>query len=362
MTAVTGETGAGKTLSSRPSSCWSAGGPTPRWCATARPRRWSRAASCVDGERDRAAPGRARPTAGRGPTSTAGWPPRRAGRAGRAARRPARPARPPVAARSAGAARRARPVRRHRPRARCRGPQGAARRSSASWPSSAATSGRGPARSTCCGSRSTSSTRPGCPIPTRTSSSTLVEDRAGRRPGPPGGGPRRARAARRRRRCVGRRGRRRWPPSTGGRPFAELVSRLRSVEAELADVASEVRAVGEAIEDDPARLAEVQERRRLLHELRRKYGDTCWPRSWPSTPRPSDPPGRSWRTATGWPLELDARRRRCWPSWSGRAGGRPGPARRRRRAWPTRPRPTCASWPWPSAESWSRSATTPATT
>jgi DNA repair protein RecN (Recombination protein N) len=59
----------------------------------------------------------------------------------------------------------------------------------------------------------------------------------------------------------------------GRGPFNDLVSRLRGIEAELADVASEVRSVGESIEDDPARLAEVQERRRLLHELRRKYGE-----------------------------------------------------------------------------------------
>jgi DNA repair protein RecN (Recombination protein N) len=59
----------------------------------------------------------------------------------------------------------------------------------------------------------------------------------------------------------------------GRGPFTELASRLRGIEAELADVASEVRAVGESIEDDPARLAEVQARRRLLHELRRKYGE-----------------------------------------------------------------------------------------
>ena len=59
----------------------------------------------------------------------------------------------------------------------------------------------------------------------------------------------------------------------GRAPYEELVARLRGVEAELADVASSVRAVGESIEDDPARLAQVQERRRLLHELRRKYGE-----------------------------------------------------------------------------------------
>jgi DNA repair protein RecN (Recombination protein N) len=46
------------------------------------------------------------------------------------------------------------------------------------------------------------------------------------------------------------------------------------VAAEVADVAAEVRAVEEGVDEDPARLDAVRERRRLLHELRRKYGDT----------------------------------------------------------------------------------------
>ncbi len=58
----------------------------------------------------------------------------------------------------------------------------------------------------------------------------------------------------------------------GRRPFAADEERLRSLEAELADVASEVRATGEAIEDDPAGLAWRRERRQLLVDLRRKYG------------------------------------------------------------------------------------------
>lgn len=58
----------------------------------------------------------------------------------------------------------------------------------------------------------------------------------------------------------------------GHGPFTELVERLRSVGAELADVAAEVRRTGEGIEDDPAALAQVRERRQLLVELRRKYG------------------------------------------------------------------------------------------
>lgn len=57
-------------------------------------------------------------------------------------------------------------------------------------------------------------------------------------------------------------------------PLADLASRLDGVAAELDDIAHELRERDERFEDDPGRLAEVQERRRLLSELRRKYGAT----------------------------------------------------------------------------------------
>src|SRR5690606_15285589 len=57
-------------------------------------------------------------------------------------------------------------------------------------------------------------------------------------------------------------------------PFAEHETRLRAVAAEVADISAEVRGVSETIEQDPARLNEVRMRRQLLHELRRKYGET----------------------------------------------------------------------------------------
>jgi DNA repair protein RecN (Recombination protein N) len=60
----------------------------------------------------------------------------------------------------------------------------------------------------------------------------------------------------------------------GRGPFEEAAARLRGLLVEVADVAAELRAAGEAIEDDPERLRTVRERRRLLRELRRKYGDT----------------------------------------------------------------------------------------
>ncbi len=60
----------------------------------------------------------------------------------------------------------------------------------------------------------------------------------------------------------------------GRSPFADAAARLRSVAAEVADLAAELRHVGECIEADPERQAEVGARRQRLQELRRKYGDT----------------------------------------------------------------------------------------
>ncbi|MEA3077687.1 MAG: repair protein RecN [Actinomycetota bacterium] len=60
-----------------------------------------------------------------------------------------------------------------------------------------------------------------------------------------------------------------------GRPaLAAFDARLRSLQAELSEVASELREEGEGLEDDPERLAELRVRRQLLRDLRRKYGDT----------------------------------------------------------------------------------------
>ena len=57
-------------------------------------------------------------------------------------------------------------------------------------------------------------------------------------------------------------------------PFTELVARLRTAQAEVADVERELRLVAEGIPDDPGRLDEVRARRRALRELQRKYGET----------------------------------------------------------------------------------------
>jgi DNA repair protein RecN (Recombination protein N) len=60
-----------------------------------------------------------------------------------------------------------------------------------------------------------------------------------------------------------------------GRVALEPVEqRLRALGAELADVAGELRDLAETLEGDPARLAVIRERRQLLVALRRKYGAT----------------------------------------------------------------------------------------
>lgn len=55
-------------------------------------------------------------------------------------------------------------------------------------------------------------------------------------------------------------------------PFDTVTTRLRDLHAELADAAAEIRDTGEQIVDDPERLEAIRERRHLLVELRRKYG------------------------------------------------------------------------------------------
>jgi DNA repair protein RecN (Recombination protein N) len=59
---------------------------------------------------------------------------------------------------------------------------------------------------------------------------------------------------------------------TGRAPLEGLDRRVRDAMAELADLAAELRSVVETWEDDPERLDEVRARRRLIHELLRKYG------------------------------------------------------------------------------------------
>jgi len=56
--------------------------------------------------------------------------------------------------------------------------------------------------------------------------------------------------------------------------FAPLVSRLRDVQAELEDLSREARTSSEQVESDPERLAAIGDRRKILQDLRRKYGES----------------------------------------------------------------------------------------
>ncbi|MGA2836002.1 MAG: DNA repair protein RecN [Acidimicrobiales bacterium] len=60
----------------------------------------------------------------------------------------------------------------------------------------------------------------------------------------------------------------------GRAPLEALDRRVRDSMAELGDLAGELRAVVETWEDDPERLDRVRARRQLIHELLRKYGPT----------------------------------------------------------------------------------------
>ncbi len=57
-------------------------------------------------------------------------------------------------------------------------------------------------------------------------------------------------------------------------PFSDVAERLDAVASEIADLTAEARSIAEAIEDNPAALESLRERRQLLAGLRRKYGTT----------------------------------------------------------------------------------------
>lgn len=62
--------------------------------------------------------------------------------------------------------------------------------------------------------------------------------------------------------------------TTGRSALDNLGARLLAVADELSDVAGEARRIAETVEADPDRLATIGERRKILTELRRKYGGT----------------------------------------------------------------------------------------
>ncbi len=57
-------------------------------------------------------------------------------------------------------------------------------------------------------------------------------------------------------------------------PFAEQAQRLSDLVADLDDITAALRRVGDGIDPDPEALDMIQTRRKDLHDLRRKYGDT----------------------------------------------------------------------------------------
>ena len=359
LTAITGETGAGKTLLVEALELLVGGAADPALV------RDGAAEARVEGRfvdprpaRRSCSPGSSPPTVAAGRTSTAGSRPSgELARARRAPRRPARPARAPVAARAGDAARGARPF---------AGPP-------------ALEAARG-------------ATAP------RARSSRGVDDRARRarrrRPGPgardrpaalPGRGDRRGAgiddpdedaaleaeedAARRRRRAPGSargRARRAGGPALdalgvaaaaldGRPPFARARRSAARAQAELADVAHELRLAAEAVVDDPERLEAVRAApapaARAAPQVRRH------PRRGDGVPRRRRGAARRARGLRG------ARRRARGGPGRGR---RPRPRRppatlseaaRRGRAarWPRRRRSTCGSWRCRTPTSRSRS-------
>lgn len=57
------------------------------------------------------------------------------------------------------------------------------------------------------------------------------------------------------------------------RPYEVVYGRLVALGSEIADVAREIRVLGEACEDDPERLDAIRRRRQVLRDLQKKYGD-----------------------------------------------------------------------------------------
>ena len=275
MTALTGETGAGKTMLVGAIDLLLGGRADAGVVRAGAARRWSRVASTGGRRGAGPHPGRPRRRPLPGLRRRAHGHRRRAGRA-----RPAtlvdlhgQHAHQSLLA-TARPAGRARPLRRHRPRpARSEaGPSAAG--STPRWPRSAATPGPGPGRPTCCASSSASSRPPASTTPTRTTALDALEDAPRRRRRPPGGGRRRRRRASHRRRGRGRRRRRRPSPrSTAAAPVrGRWPSACRAAQAELSDVAAELRARRRGDRRRPGPAGRVRERRQLLVDLRRKYG------------------------------------------------------------------------------------------
>lgn len=59
----------------------------------------------------------------------------------------------------------------------------------------------------------------------------------------------------------------------GRSPFVDPADRLHEMLAEVDDIIGDIRSKGEGIDESPERLDEIRERRQLLKNLRRKYGE-----------------------------------------------------------------------------------------
>ncbi len=59
-----------------------------------------------------------------------------------------------------------------------------------------------------------------------------------------------------------------------GPPFTDIASRIQALQEELADLAADTRTIGEQTVDDPEARENVRARLQMLVELRRKYGPT----------------------------------------------------------------------------------------
>ncbi len=57
------------------------------------------------------------------------------------------------------------------------------------------------------------------------------------------------------------------------RPYASQAARIHELLAEVDDLVSEIRDIADGIDESPDRLAELRERRQALKDLQRKYGD-----------------------------------------------------------------------------------------
>ena len=61
---------------------------------------------------------------------------------------------------------------------------------------------------------------------------------------------------------------------SGRMPLADMEARVSAAMADLSDLSSDLRSVVETWDDDPSRLEELRSRRQLFHQLMRKYGDS----------------------------------------------------------------------------------------